>query len=155
MKKLNYREIDKKNIGEIMGLSKTLTPEQQRCVAPNAVSIAQGSVHSYAYYRGVYCEDKPVGFFMLSIPNEETKRTGEDNEFFLWRLMIKYEEQHKHYGSEILDHVVEIGKQHGQKELYTSCHMGDVSPYKFYLKYGFVDTGKVEHGEQVLLLKIV
>lgn len=154
MGKLNYREIDKKNLIEIMKLSDTLPEAQKRCVAPNVVSIAQGSVHSYAYYRGIYLEDTPVGFFMLSIPNEETERTKEDNEFFLWRFMIAYEHQHKHYGTEVLDHMVEIGKKLGHKTLGTSCQMGEVSPYDFYINYGFVDTGKVEHGEQVLLLTL-
>lgn len=154
MKKLNYKEIDKDNVIDIMMLSKSLTEEQQKCVASNAVSIAQGSVHSYAYYRGVYHNDKPVGFFMLSIPNDETKKSNVDNDFYLWRLMIKLEEQHNHYGTEILDHIAEIGRELGHKELYTSCEMGEVSPYEFYLKYGFTDTNTVEDGEQVLLFKL-
>lgn len=154
MKNLNYREVTKENLIEIMKLSDTLSDEQKRCVAPNVVSIAQGSVHSYAYYRGIYLDDTPVGFFMLSIPNEETKRTGEDDEFFLWRFMIATEYQNKDFGKEALDHMVEIGRELGHKTLGTSCHMAEVSPYHFYLKYGFVDTGKVEHGEQVLLLTI-
>lgn len=154
MKKLNYREVTKDNLIEIMELSNTLPDEQKKCVASNVVSIAQGSVHSYAYYRGIYHGDKPVGFFMLSIPNEETKRTNVDNDFFLWRFMIKYDEQNKHYGNEALDYIVEIGRESGLKELQTSCHMGDVSPYKFYLKYGFIDTNKIEDGEQLLSYKI-
>jgi len=32
--------------------------------------------------------------------------------------------------------------------------MGDISPYDFYIKYGFVDTGKVDDGEQVLELEL-
>lgn len=154
MKRLTYQEITKDNLIEIIELSNTLPEAQQQCVAPNVVSIAQGSVHSYAYYRGIYVGDKPVGFFMLSIPNEETKRTNKDNEFFLWRFMIKYDEQGNHYGSEALDHMVDIGRQLGHKELKTSCHMGDVSPYQFYINYGFVDTGTMEGGEEVLSLKI-
>lgn len=154
MTKLNYQEITSKNFYNIVQLSKTLPEAQQKCVAPNAFSIAEGSVYSYAYYRGIYLEDKPVGFFMLSVPNEETKSTGKNNDFYLWRFMITYEEQHKHYGSEVLDHIVALGKELGHTELLTSCHMGEVSPYKFYLKYGFIDTGKVDDGEQVLSLKI-
>lgn len=152
MKRLNYREITKENLIPICKLSDTLSEGQKKCVAPNVYSIAQGSVHSYAYYRGIYLDDTPVGFFMLSIPNEETKESGEDNEFFLWRFMIAGEHQNKHYGSEVLDHMVEYGKSLGFTTLGTSCQMGEISPYDFYVKYGFVDTGKVDHGEQVLLL---
>jgi len=154
MDQLSYREITKDNLIEIIKLSNTLPDAQKRCVAPNVVSIAQGSVHSYAYYRGIYAGDKPVGFFMLSIPNEETEKLQKDNEFFLWRFMISYEEQHKHYGSKTLDHIVELGREMGFKELKTSCHIGEVSPYDFYLKYGFVDTNTVEDNEEVLVLKL-
>ena len=54
MSRLNYREITKENLFEIIELSNTLPDAQKRCVAPNVVSIAQGSVHSYAYYRGIF-----------------------------------------------------------------------------------------------------
>ncbi|MBN2796764.1 MAG: GNAT family N-acetyltransferase [Clostridia bacterium] len=153
MIKLDFREIDKNNFYDIVKLSETLTPEQKDCVASNAYSIAEGSVHSYAYYRGIYADDKPVGFFMLLIPNEETKGTEWDK-FCLWRFMIAYDEQNKHYGIRTLDHIVELAKKLGHKAIETSCHMGDVSPYKFYLKYGFIDTKVFSDGEQVLLLKI-
>ncbi len=153
MKQLHYKEITKENFYEIVNLSKTLPEAQQKCVAPNVFSIAQGSVYSYAYYRGIYKGEKPVGFFMLSIPNEETKKANQDNDYYLWRFMIAYEEQNKHYGTEVLDHIVELGKSLGHKELGTSCQMGEVSPYEFYLKYGFIDTKEVDDGEQVLLLK--
>lgn len=153
MSKLDFREINEDNFYEIVELSDTLTPEQKDCVASNAYSIAEGSVHSYAYYRGIYADDKPVGFFMLLVPNDDTKGTEWDK-FCLWRFMIAYEEQNKHYGVKTLDHIVGLAKEQGHEEIHTSCHMADVSPYKFYLKYGFSDTGKVDDGEQVLILRI-
>ena len=149
---LNYREIDHKNFYDIVKLWKTLTKEQQKCVAPNSFSIAEGSVNPHAYYRGIFNDDTPVGFFMLYIPNKEKMEKDDENEFYLWRFMIAYEHQHKHYGTKVLDHIVEIAKEKGFKEMYTSCHIGEVSPYDFYLKYGFIDTGKVDEGEQVLHL---
>jgi len=68
--------------------------------------------------------------------------------------MIAGEHQHKHYGSEVLDHIVQMGKKLGHKQLVTSCHMGEISPYDFYIKYGFIDTGKVDDGEEVLSLDL-
>jgi diamine N-acetyltransferase len=154
MKHLEYRKITKENFYDIVALSKTLPPKQQECVANNAYSIAEGSVHSNAYYRGIYKGETPVGFFMISIPNEESRRDLEGSHFFLWRFMIAYEHQNKHYGTEVLDHIVDMGRSLGFKELLTSCHIGDVSPYDFYINYGFIDTGKVEYGEQVLRLEL-
>lgn len=153
MSKLDFRKIDEDNFYEIIKLSDTLSPEQKNCVASNVYSIAEGSVHSYAYYRGIYADDKAVGFFMLLVPNEDTKGTEWDN-FSLWRFMIAFEEQNKHYGKKTLDHIVELAKEMGHHSIRTTCHMAEVSPYKFYLKYGFVDTGEVDDGEQVLLLEI-
>jgi len=84
MNRLNYREITKDNIWKITELSKTLKPGQEKCVAPNIYSIAQGSVNPTAYYRGIYLEDTPIGFFMLAIPNEESiKDPKEDYDFYL------------------------------------------------------------------------
>ena len=153
MKRLNYREIKKDNIWDVTKLSKTLKPGQEKCVAPNVYSIAEASVNPTAYFRGIYLEDTPIGFFMLAIPNEESIKDPEGvNDFYLWRFMIAGEHQHKHYGSEVLDHIIEVGKELGFKKLMTSCHMGKISPYQFYLKYGFIDTGKMDDGEQVLQL---
>lgn len=150
---LNFREIDKKNFYEIIKLSKTLSEAQQKCVAHNAFSIGEGSVYPNAYYRGIYFGDQPVGFFMLFIPDDESIKEGE-KDLYLWRFMIAGTEQGKHYGAQTLDHIVSLAKEWGYDELMTSCKMGEVSPYEFYLKYGFTDTGKLEEGEQVLQLKI-
>ena len=154
MKRLNYRKITKKNIWKITKLSKTLKPGQEKCVAENVYSIAEATVEPSAYYRGIFLEDTAIGFFMLAIPNEESiKDPEEDNDFYLWRFMIAGEYQNKHYGSQVLDHIVEMGKKLGHNKLITSCHMGEISPYDFYIKYGFVDTGKLDEGEEVLVLE--
>ncbi len=93
--KLEYREIDKKNFYDVIKLSKTLTEEQQKCVAHNAFSIAEGSVHSNAYYRGIFLEDVALGFFMIFIPDEESIKEGE-KDLFLWRFMIGGKHQGNH-----------------------------------------------------------
>lgn len=149
---LTYKEITNDNLIEIIKLSDTLTEGQKKCVAPNVFSIAEGSVNEHAYYRGIYLEDTPIGFFMVSIPTGDMIKKGDETDFFLWRFMIAYDYQHKHYGSKVLDYIVELGKELGFKKMLTSCHMGDVSPYDFYIKYGFIDTKRVEHDEQVLEL---
>ena len=149
MKSLKYQEITKGNFYEIIKLSKTLSNEQQKCVAHNAFSIGEGSVNPNAYYRGIYNDSTPVGFYMLFIPDEKSIKEGE-KDFYLWRFMIAGDHQGKHFGFEALDHIVDMGRRLGYKKLVTSCHMGEVSPYKFYLKYGFIDTGEIDEGEQVL-----
>lgn len=68
--------------------------------------------------------------------------------------MIAGDEQNKHYGKRTLDHVVELAKSLGHQAVHTSCHMAEVSPYDFYLKYGFRDAGEIDEGEQVLILDL-
>ncbi len=78
-----------------------------------------------------------------------------DENFDLWRFMIAKDYQNKHYGSKVLDHIISLGKEEGHTLLMTSCAMGKVSPYKFYMKYGFTDTGITDDdGEQSLSLEI-
>jgi len=155
MSKLNFQEITQKNFYEVIKLSNTLTDAQQKCVAPNAFSIGEGSVNPNAYYRGIFLDDTAVGFFMLYVSDVKNGVAKSNDKFYLWRFMIGYEYQNKHYGVQALNHIVEMGKKLGFDELSTSCHIGEERPYKFYLKYGFIDTGKVDGGEQVLSLKLV
>jgi diamine N-acetyltransferase len=42
----------------------------------------------------------------------------------------------------------------GADVLYTSCADGPGSPRGFYLRYGFIDTGRVRWGENVLALDL-
>lgn len=48
-----FREATDDNLREIVRMSDTLTPSQQRCVAPNAVSVAQG-LWTGAWFRAIY-----------------------------------------------------------------------------------------------------
>lgn len=144
---VEFRKITKNNYEEIINLSYTLTPSQRKSVADNSFSIAEGSVHENAYYRGVYLNEKPIGFFMLFIPNG-TETEEEDKDFFLWRLMIARDYQYKGYGRQILDRVCIIGLGLGFKELLTSCETHAEGPLQFYKKYGFIENGKT-YGEEV------
>lgn len=42
----------------------------------------------------------------------------------------------------------------GADVLYTSCSDGPGSPRAFYLRHGFVDTGRVMEGENILALEL-
>lgn len=154
MDKLRFCEITSKNIYEIAKLSDTLNENQKKCVANNSFSIAEGSVNPHnAFYRGVYHDDTPVGFFMLFIPNKDF--VNEDfNDFYLWRLMISAENQKKGYGKLVLNEVIRIGKEKGFRKLLTSCEKGLESPYDFYINYGFKEDGKDYDGEIGLSIEI-
>src|SRR5215213_1100459 len=96
-----------------------------------------------------------VGFVMISdnIPHP----MDEDliGPYYLWKLLIDEPFQGRGYGTATLDAVVDyLGTRPGADVLYTSCSDGPGSPRGFYLQYGFIDTGRLMWGENVLALDL-
>ncbi|MBI9009059.1 MAG: GNAT family N-acetyltransferase [Tenericutes bacterium] len=148
MKNIELREVSKKNLRDIIMLSEQLSEKHKKCVAPNVVSIAEASVYpKNAYHRGIFLEDKTIGFIMVFIPDEESIKEGEDD-FFLWRFMITNDYQHKGYGKQAIDYIVKMAKELGYKRVLTSCEVVEDGPYPFYEKYGFVKMDKM-FGEEI------
>ena len=149
MPKLTLKKITPKNFDAVVKLSKTLTEYQQTCVAPNIASLAQAYVNKKrAWPRAIYLGNKPIGFIMLALWDDDIPK--EDNPaYYLWRFMIAKDYQQKGYGSKVLDMIKEKAINDGIKTIYTSCEMTGDQPYKFYIGYGFTDTG-LNDGEQIL-----
>jgi diamine N-acetyltransferase len=165
MNEIRLVEVNKENFGEVVKLSKTLTKEQAECVAPNVYSIAEAHVHGdEAWMRAVYLDEKPIGFVMLSYEKDDEMYNdfikpfvdNKDNLSYigLWRFMMAGDYQGKGYGKKVLDLIVNKCKEEGIDVLCTSCVMAEVSPYNFYIKYGFEDTGIMDDDEEILLLKL-
>ncbi|MCP4123494.1 MAG: GNAT family N-acetyltransferase [Bacteroidetes bacterium] len=140
---ISLREVNKDNIIKILNLK--VYEEQQDQVATNAISIAQGSVHEEAWYRGIYADDVPVGFVMLSLNTIK-------KEYWIWRYMIDKEHQGKGYGKAALEQVVDFMRtQPDIKEIklsYVPKEKG--ASDKFYANCGFIDTGEKEEGEIIM-----
>ena len=106
----------------------------------------------------VHDADQLVGFVMISdgIPAE---RLAADQDlvgpYFLWRLLIDERFQGRGYGAATIDAVVAyLRTRPGADVLWTSCESGPGSPQPFYLHYGFVLTGEVKWGEDLLRLDL-
>ncbi len=102
--------------------------------------------------------DQLVGFVMISddIP-AETLAADDDivGPYYLWRLLIDARFQGRGYGRATIDAVVRyLGDRPNAEFLLTSCAAGDGSPQPFYLHYGFVLTGEVKWGEDILRLEL-
>ena len=125
------REVTKENLRDIFKLK--VAPEQERFVAPNAVSIAQAYFdRDVAWFRGIYADDTPVGFVMLHDEPGEGK-------YYLWRFMIDHRFQGKGYGAQALEAVIAYVRQRpGAQEFLTSVVPGEGSPGPFYEKLGFL-----------------
>lgn len=143
---VSLREITAETVRAVCALEVALA--QRSFVAPNAVSIAQASFEPKAWFRAVYADDTPVGFVMLELDEEA-------GEYFLWRFMIAWEHQGKGYGRRALDlAVAHVRGLPGARELVSSYVPGEAGPRRFYVAYGFVETGEVEDGEHVIRLAL-
>jgi diamine N-acetyltransferase len=146
---VTLREITEETVVTICRLSDTLTEPQKYMVAPNAFSLAQALFNNKAWYRAIYAGQAAVGFLMLWDDDELP-------EYFLWRFMIAEPCQGRGYGAQAIQRLVEYVKTRpNAKELGVSCELGPGSPEQFYLRQGFVSTGKFLSDELVLKLSLV
>ena len=85
-----------------------------------------------------------AGFAMISDNIPQPMDDDLIGPYFLWKLLIDPRCQGRGYGAATLDAVVDyLRTRPGAGVLYTSCADGPGSPRGFYLRYGFIDTGRV------------
>jgi diamine N-acetyltransferase len=152
--KVSLREITPANRAALEAL--VVTAEQSEYVAGVAVSLVEAAETPDAcpWYRGVYVDDTPVGFVMISdgITVVNPDYLGP---YFLWRLLIDRHHQGRGYGSAALALVIEyVRTRDDARVLITSVGQGPASPLGFYLRQGFRATGHVHQGELVLELDL-
>jgi len=145
---VSLREITSETVTTICKLSDTLPGDQNRMVAPNAVSIAQAHFAEHAWFRAIYADETPVGFVMLWDDPEKS-------EYYLWRFMIAAPYQRSGYGRRALEQLIGYVKTRpNATELRASYVPMDGGPEGFYHKLGFEETGEVMHGERVIRLPL-
>lgn len=140
---VSLREVTKENLQSVLTLR--VAPEQERFVAPNAVSLAQAYFdREIAWFRAIYADETPVGFVMLEDQPEKPS-------YHLWRFMVDQRFQGMGFGARALELLVEhVRTRPGATRLTTSCVPGEGSPGPFYEKLGFAYTGEEDDGELVL-----
>jgi diamine N-acetyltransferase len=143
---VTLREVTGETVRAICALA--VAPAQEGFVAANAVSIAEAYFEPKAWFRAIYADDAPVGFVML-YDDPDTP------EYFLWRLMIDGHHQGCGYGRRALDLLVDyVRTRPGASELRSSYVPGDGGPGEFYRRYGFEETGELNHGQRVIRLAL-
>jgi diamine N-acetyltransferase len=149
-RRIHFKRITAKTVWSICQLSETLSLQQRKMVADNAVSIAQAHFSEQAWMRAIYVDETPIGFILVHFGSDYDDGIDCPGAF-LWRLMIAGPHQGKGYGKEVLDFLILQLKAQGYQELYTSCELGEGSPLGFYEKYGFQTTGEF-YGEEPELM---
>lgn len=144
---VTLREVTRENLRDVLRLK--VAENQRGFVADNATSIAQA--HFYpesAWFRAIYAGETPVGFLMLADEPEKP-------EYFLWRFMIDARYQGRGYGRRALELLAEhVRTRPGATTLGVSYVPGEGNPGPFYHRFGFVDTGEVDEGENVARLHL-
>src|SRR5436190_15891348 len=147
---VSLREITADSVRRITDL--TVTPEQQRFVASNAVSLAEALFNAEAWYRAIYVDDTPAGFVMLY---DESLRSvpPADMHIGLWRFMIDHRFQRQGIGAAALDDVIAHVQRSGLFTTFEVSYVpGPGCAERFYLRAGFLHTGREDNGEIVLAL---
>jgi diamine N-acetyltransferase len=143
---LSLQKITKNNVNAVLRLQ--VQKSQQQFVADNACSIAQGTYNELSWFRAIYADDHPVGFVMLELDSVKA-------EYHLWRYMIDKQHQGLGYGRRALELVIESVRQlPNAKQLLLSYVPAEGSPAPFYKKLGFIETGEVEDGENIMKLDL-
>ena len=132
---INLREITSKNLKSIIDLN--VKEDQKDYVALNSVSIAQGHYSKSAWFKGIFNDDRPVGFVMLDLIEEE-------NKCFLWRFMIDSKYQGKGFGKIALTQVIDFVRS---LNLYTYIATSYVPAENgaggFYKNFGFIESEEI------------
>ena len=132
---INLREITSKNLKSIIDLN--VKEDQKDYVASNSVSIAQGHYSKSAWFKGIFNDDRPVGFVMLDL-------IGEENKCFLWRFMIDRKYQGKGFGKIALTQVIDFVRS---LNLYTYIATSYVPAENgaggFYKNFGFIESEEI------------
>ncbi len=117
---------------------------QQRFVASMPASFADALFPEVVdgaplvpWMRAVEADGELVGFVMVAL------QTTHHPEPYLWRLLIDRLHQGRGIGTRVLELITEEVRTMGSSTLLTSWALGRGSPEPFYLRNGFVPTGRL------------
>lgn len=150
------RPVTKENWKELIKLK--VSDDQKHFVASNLYSIAEAQFgddipdegHWDMFPYGIYDDDKPVGFLMLSYNYEFTRFQG-----FILRLMVDESVQGKGYGKFGMNWMLEKYRADDRVQVVgISYEPNNEVARKLYASLGFQETGEIVEGEALALLKL-
>jgi histidinol dehydrogenase len=129
------------------------TPEQEKFVAPNAVSLAQAAYKPPGRPFGLWASGEPVGFLLLWDARRDPDPAEVADQLYIWRLMIAAAHQGQGYGQAAMRWVIDEARRMGVASVGLS-HVPENTVGAFYEKFGFRHTGKVNDGEHEMVLEL-
>jgi diamine N-acetyltransferase len=141
---LALREIDRSNYMDILRLK--VSTSQTHFVASNAVSLAQAKYQDEMVPKAIYSMMTPVGFLMYCL-------NPDDQEYWIFRLMIDEHYQGFGYGKRAMELVLdEMKKLANGHIIRISFEPENLVARTLYEQLGFHDTGKMVGDEIVFEL---
>lgn len=142
---VTLRDITRDNFNECVRLE--VREDQRSFVAANVYSIAQTTVEPTYTAQAVYHGDELVGFCMYGYDADEEC-------YCVGRLMIDRSHQGRGYGrAAITEAIRRMRERPDCREIALSVAPGNVGAQRLYESLGFVKTGEVVHGEEVMRLR--
>jgi diamine N-acetyltransferase len=137
--------IDTHNFWDVVSLK--VTEEQEGLVTSNAVSIAQAKVFEELIPRAIYQDDTLVGFIMHCIDRD-------DDEYWLYRLMIDEEQQRQGYAREAMQLLIdEIKTDQKRKRIFLGVERRGEAAVGLYQSLGFRFNGQIFGKEHIMVLE--
>lgn len=116
-------------------------------MASNAVSIAQSKVQPECIPMAIYNDETPVGFLMYCIDRD-------DNEYWIYRLMIDKKYQSNGYGRRAMELVLDIiRKDKSKNKVYLGVDKEGIASVKLYESLGFKYNNQVFGKEHIMVLQ--
>jgi diamine N-acetyltransferase len=146
--RLTLQPITKDNWEEAIQLK--VKDKQKNFIASNLYSIAEVQFLEHFQVSGLYADDQMVGFAMYGIDTD-------DNNYWIYRLMIDAAHQGKGFGISAIKLVVEEIRRMNTNDIpfimigYNPENEGARAVYK---KAGFVETEIAPWGEQIAAFKL-
>ena len=138
-------EINRDNWEQVIALK--VHDEQNNFVASNLYSLVQAKYQPECKPLAIYDDCLLVGFLMYVIP------TAEQNDYWIYRLMIDKNHQQKGYGKIAMQQVVDLIKQDKEySKIYISFEPNNLVAKTLYERLGFVSTGEMDGGEIIYVL---
>ncbi|MDO4741127.1 MAG: GNAT family N-acetyltransferase [Eubacteriales bacterium] len=144
---VTLRKIDEYNFAKVIRLE--VAEDQQDFVTPNSFSLSQAYVMPECRPLAIYNGMTPVGFAMYALDRDE-------DEYWVYRLMIDKNQQKKGYGRAAMQLLIEhIKKEAPEKEtLYISFEPHNEGAKRLYSSLGFAPDGREVDGETVYRLQL-
>jgi diamine N-acetyltransferase len=144
MMMLHLKSITKDNW--LKAISIRVREDQVKFVASNAVSLAQLNFLSHFHAKGIYHGEEMIGFTLFGIDED-------DQEYWIYRMMIDEKHQGKGYGLAaihlVIDDIRKMKEDH-HKTITLSYEPTNEHASYLYKKAGFQEIeGLIIHDEQV------